>query len=243
MLDDGPREQLRMGRSAFQIDVAAVRLIADHGDRDPEAAEQLRRDSRRRTVGAVDGERESAERQSMQHRAEMLEVGADEILVRHVRRFTGFHRPRRIGDDRLDLALDPLGEFLAAAREHFDAVVLERIVRRGDHDASVVRTGARQIRDRGRRHDAGARDHGAFARCAVRELGFDPRTRLARVAPDEDLHPARCLSRRGLGGGGAHQGGAETANGRSIERISSCGAADAVGAEQPRDRLRVVCHW
>ena len=54
------------------------------------------------------------------------------------RRLAAARRPGRVGDDRLDLALDALGELLAAAGEHLDAVVFERIVRGGDHDAGVV---------------------------------------------------------------------------------------------------------
>ena len=91
-------------------------------------------------------------------------------------------------------ALDVLGELLAAAREHLDAVVLERIVRRRDDDAGVVMSErARQIRHGGRRHDAHARDRGAFAASAVRQLGLDPRPGLARVAADQQVRrPVPC---------------------------------------------------
>ena len=51
------------------------------------------------------------------------------------RRLAGAARSSAVGDDRLDLALDRLGELLAPAGEHLDAVVLERIVRGGDHHA------------------------------------------------------------------------------------------------------------
>ena len=69
----------------------------------------------------------------------MIEVGADQIGVRRrARGSPALARPRRVGDDRFDLALDALGELLALAGEHLDAVVLERIVRRRDHHAGVV---------------------------------------------------------------------------------------------------------
>ena len=57
--------------------------------------------------------------------------------------------PRRIGNQRLDRRLELLGQLLAGAAEHLDAVVFVGIVRRGDHDAGIEALGARQIRDAG----------------------------------------------------------------------------------------------
>ena len=72
-------------------------------------------------------------------RAQVGEIALDQIrAAARRRRLAVGDVPRRVGDDRLDLALDALGELLAAPREHLDAVVLERIVRRRDHDAGVV---------------------------------------------------------------------------------------------------------
>ena len=53
-LDDEPRERLGMRRPAAQVDVAAVRLVADDDRVEPEALEQRLRHRRRRAVGAVD---------------------------------------------------------------------------------------------------------------------------------------------------------------------------------------------
>ena len=107
-----------------------------------------------------------------------------------------------------------LGELLALAREHLDAVVLERIVRRGDHHAGVVAAGARQVGDRRRRHDAGARHRRAFAARAVRELRLDPLAGLARVAADQELRRRRAVRQR------AHERRAEPPDGRRIERMT-----------------------
>ena len=73
-------------------------------------------------------------------------------------------------DDRLDLALERFGELLALAREDLDAVVLERIVRRRDHDAGVERHRRRDVRDRRRRDHAGARHRRALRSRAARQL-------------------------------------------------------------------------
>ena len=47
-------ERFRMRRSAMQVDVASVGLVADHGDVEAELAEQTRRDGRRGAVRAVE---------------------------------------------------------------------------------------------------------------------------------------------------------------------------------------------
>ena len=52
------REPLRMRRSAAEIDVAAVRFVADDDRLDAEAREQPRRHRRRRAVRAVDRQHE-----------------------------------------------------------------------------------------------------------------------------------------------------------------------------------------
>jgi hypothetical protein len=45
------------------------------------------------------------------------------------------HAPRRVRDDAFHFGLKRLGELLAGARKHLDAVVLERIVRGRDDEA------------------------------------------------------------------------------------------------------------
>ena len=224
---------LGMGRTAGEVDVAAVGPVADHDRLEAEAVEQLRRDGRGRAVGAVDDDRERAGLGRLgKHRPQVIEVGVDQVGARHRAGLAGVRVPRRVGDDRLDLALDRLGELLALAGEHLDAVVLVGIVRRGDHDAGVVGPGAREEGDRGRRHHAGAGHRRAFAARAVRELGLDPAARLARVAADEQLR------RRGTVRQRPHQRGAEPAHRRRIERRLARDTADAVGAEHP-----VIDHW
>ena len=136
------------------------------------------------------------------------------------------HRPRPVGHLPLDLPLDPLGELLARAREHLDAVVLERVVRGGDDDARVEPPFARQVGDGRRRDDAGARHVAPGRPRPVRELAADPLARLARVAPDEQPVFARGPWQR------AHERGAQAADGRRIERRDAGAPAHAVCSEE-----------
>ena len=168
-------------------------------------------------------------------RAQVIEIRADEIGARHVRRLAVARLPRRVGDDRFDLALDPLGELLAAAGEHLDAVVLERIVRRRDHDAGVV--AVRCASDR--RPPASARRR----RSSPTRLR---RTRRAR-APPRSTRPIRgCRGRPEAAATAvavrqrADQRRAEPADGRRIERIAS---RPCRGRRRCRTAASVICHW
>ena len=220
-----------MGRPAAEIDVPAVGSIADDDGLETEAREQApapRSSSRRSRSRCADPEPARA-RRLRKHGAQMIEVRADEVGARNRRRRRRpVARPRRVGDDRFDLAFDALGELLAPAREHLDAVVLERIVRRRDDDAGVVARAPRQIRDRRRRHDAGAGDGRLRRRRRAR-------ARASIQAPDSRV--SRPTSRRGERLPGSrrqrpHQRRAEPAHRRRIERRRAGRAADAVGAEQ-----------
>ena len=172
----------------------------------------------------------------------MIEIGINEIHLRDRARLAAFRLPRIVGDDRLHLPLVALGELLAFAGEHLNAVVLERIVRRRDDDAGVVPLRAGEIRDRRRGHDAGARDCGAFTRRPVRELGLDPRARFTRVAADEDPRPRRRGRCGVVRAPRPYERRAEDAHRGRIERIAAGLAANTIGTEQARNRFN-VWHW
>ena len=78
---------LRMRRAAIEVDVAAVGLVADHGDVEAELAEQPRRDGRRRAVGAC--------RSRCLNRPRRCRIGQRQRA--HAR---GTRRPRRCVDGR-----------------------------------------------------------------------------------------------------------------------------------------------
>src|SRR5690242_10419725 len=88
----------------------------------------------------------------------------------------------RLVEQGLDLLLLVVGQLLTVAIEELDAVVLGRVVRRGDHAAEIER----QQRDGRRRQDSGDDRIAAGRRDAPRErlLELDPRR--ARVTSDED---------------------------------------------------------
>src|SRR5262245_40654748 len=79
------------------------------------------------------------------------------------------------------MLLERFGELLALAREHLDAVVLEWIVRCGDHDARRVLHSRREVRDRWRRDDSRARQRSALTPDAGGQLALDPAARLAGI--------------------------------------------------------------
>ena len=165
------------------------------------------------------------------HRAQVIEIGADEIRLRNAGRLAVPRPPGRIGHDRLDLALHTLGKLLTTARKHLDAVVFERIVRSGNHDTRLVSSRPREIGNGRRRHDAGARHARAFSTRSVRKLHFDPGARLARITADQQPRRGRSGSARQR----PHEGGPDTANRWRVERVHAGRAADTVGAEETRD--------
>ncbi len=84
---------------------------------------------------------------------------------------------RRFGQHRLDLVLELVGQLRAVAREELDAVVLGRVVRRGDHDARRRVELGREERDRRGGLDPG-QDHVAARRTdAVRRAPPPARSR------------------------------------------------------------------
>jgi len=124
-----------MRRPALQVDVVAVRLIGNDDDLDAQSHEQLRRDRRRGAVGAINRQLEGTERCDFgEHHPQVIEVRLNAFFRRHRARFAAGGGPGGVGQDRLDVLLDGLGELLPAAGEQLDAVVFEWIVRGGDHD-------------------------------------------------------------------------------------------------------------
>ena len=95
-------------------------------------------------------------------------------------------------EQRLDLLLGGVGQLAARAVEELDAVVLGRVVRRGDDDAEVEA----EQRDGRSRHDACEHRGAAGGDDAARERLFELLARAARVAPDEDAAAARPEGRR-----------------------------------------------
>ena len=155
------------------------------------------------------------------------------VVHRRHRRPASGDRPRRVGHHRLDLPLERFGELLAGTREHLDAVVLERIVRRRDDDAGGEALARRQVGDRRRRHDAGARRAQppspampAASSCSIQV----PDSRVSR--PARKRSGRRSRRREPSWRSTRTSARAEPAHGRRIERKGAGLAAHAIGSKQ-----------
>ena len=132
---------------------------------------------------------------------------------------------------RYDLTLQRLGELLPSTGEHLDAVVLERIVRRGNHQAGVEPHLASDISDRRRRNHAGGGDRGAGRASTSRQLLLNPHAGFPGISADDETQRAQGLrATAGLHGPGQRR--AEAGNGRVIERVLSRLPAHAVCTEE-----------
>src|SRR6185436_15069974 len=231
-LDDAPRQPLGVRRSAVQVDVAAVGMHADEAGVETQVGENLGRDRGGGAVGAV--HRNLHPRATGRRRQDLDQVPFVLLAVVHRRHGGGVgrHAPGRVVHHRLDLPLEHFGELLARAREHFDAVVAKRVVRRRDHHAGGEALTRCQVSDRGRRHHAGTDERGPLAHHARGQFLLDPGSRLAGVAPGEKAQRPADPIRRAVVAQHAHQRRAETADGGGIERVGAGFAAHAIGTKQ-----------
>ena len=176
-----------MRGTRVQVDVAPVGGSVDDGDVRAELTEHGRAQLGGRAVRTVDRDL---------HAAQVRADGLNEV------RNVGVLRPRVVRVDladcvaggtiplgvheSLDLILHGISQLVAAVRKELDAIVGHGVVRRGDHDAQIhgVLRG-RQVRDRGRRHDADASHVHAGARQASRKGVIEELARDAGVAADD----------------------------------------------------------
>ena len=188
----------QVGSAAADVDVRRRRARRRSHDLGAELRTPPAR-VRVRAVRAVDDDREP------------VEVGAE--AVEHVVDVASRSRPRRLStapgarrgrvEQRLDLLLGRVGELVAVAVEELDAVVLGRVVRRGDDDPEVERV----ERDRGRRQHAAEDAVAAGRDDAARErlLELDARARVSRptktAPPRSRASPRGRAARRGRASG------------------------------------------
>src|SRR5262245_6691396 len=99
--DDRSRKPFRMGGTAIEVDVSAIRTIADEPRRQPETLEQPPRNRRCRAVRAVNGDGEALESRPRvwEHGAHVFQIDSDEIVGRDRGRLPILRHPRIVRDD------------------------------------------------------------------------------------------------------------------------------------------------
>ena len=162
-------QMLDVGRAAVHVDVVAVGLGVDHVGLRAQRVEDALGDLPGSAVGAVKAHAHVAEAVAA-HRDQVADVavaardvvhGPADVLA------VGDRDLQPVVDVLLDLQDRLLVHLLAFAVEELDAVVVERVVAGGDHDAAVKVVHAGDVGHRGRGgdvHDVGVRAGGHQAR-------------------------------------------------------------------------------
>ena len=174
---DAVLQRGEVGRAAADVDVGAVGFVSDRLDVRTHLLERTRCNLGVRAVRAVDGDSQTGEvaAEALEHVLEITVDGDADMID------LAAAGCRRV-EQRLDLLLRRVVQLASVAIEELDAVVLGRVVRRGDDHAEVEP----EQGNRGRRHDA-CQHRGASCRCDTpRERLLELFARGPRVAADED---------------------------------------------------------
>ena len=149
-------QRIRRRRAAFAIDIEAVGLDADRDDIGTELPERIRRHPVAGAIGAIDHHPQAFEREIARQRAlgkfDVAVVDAVDPLG--AAEFAAFGEAFvDVGVDQLfDAVLDLVRELVAVGPKKLDAVVVERVMRRRNHDAEVGAHRTGQHRNSRRRH-------------------------------------------------------------------------------------------
>ena len=208
------------------IDVDAVRLGVDDLDLRPARSQDLRPERRAGAVGGVEDEMRVGRAHARCERQPMTEVVVDEIGSRDDPAHTGIRRAAEVvgpPDELFELVLDRIVELEAGPVEHFQPIVVGRVVGGRDHDPGRERAAPREIRERRRRDDPDDLDLGAETAGAGRDGGHEHVARAPRVLA-HDQGPTRPDQAVG--------GRPTEAVGESRFQVDVRDTADPVGAEQ-----------
>ena len=183
-------QRFRRGRPAILVDVESVRFDADRNHVGAQLPQRFRHHLVGRAVGAIDHHAQAVEREFARQRAlgEFDVAVMDAVDAAGAAEAGALRQPPvdRLVEQLLDLLLDVVGQFEALRAEQLDAVVLEQIVRGGDHDAEIGAHRLGQHRDRRRRHRA-EQQHVHADRGEARHHGvFDHVAGQPRVLADDD---------------------------------------------------------
>ena len=184
---------LQVRGAALHVDVGAAEVLVDDGDLGTKATQRLGAGHARRAVPHVERHLQALKVDAL------LGHGVNGVLDVQLARVVHGHghahlvavrqlvsRRAAAGHERLDLVLHGVGQLEALAVEDLDAVVLRRVVRRGDDDAAVAVQLARQKRDGRRRDDARQKRRATHGHDAGGNGRLQHVAGQARVLADED---------------------------------------------------------
>ncbi len=231
-----PAQRLRHGRTTLPVDVEAVWGDAERDDRSAQFRQHRGRDAVGGAVRAVDHDLQPVERlPAGEGGLGALDVapgcvgdagGAAQLARRR-------QPARKVGrHQRLDLRLGRVGQLVAVGAEQLDAVILERVVAGGNHDAEVGPHAAGQHGNGG----CGQRAHQVHVHPSADETGdqcrFDHVAGQAGVLADQHAVAMAAADEHQPGGL------AEPQRHLGRHRVGVGGAADSIRAEQPP----AICH-
>jgi hypothetical protein len=225
--------QIEMHRAAFVIDVDAVGIDADRHHLGAELFENLGADLVARAVGAIDRDAHRFEARGARHAGlQKNQVASDRVvdargLADVAVRCAPVRQCAVVENQLLDFRLELVVELEAVAREKLDAVVLERIVRRGNHHARIrTHTSSKKSYTRCRqRADQPYVD--AHRTDSRGDRGFEHVARQARVLADENLAMASMRAAKDV-----RERAPQLHRGLRGNRLFVRDPAHAVGAEQ-----------
>ena len=200
----------------------------EHGERERQTLEHRGHDEPAHAVGGVGDDLQRLQRRRVDERAHVLAERLEQVDVLDLARDLA---PRR--DARRDHLLDLLQAGLLADRRRagpaeLDAVVLRRVVTRGEHRAGRVELAGREVDEVGRAQpDVG--DVGAGERRAFDERGRERLRRRPHVVADDEV----------LRAGEVREGVADPAGERLVDLVG-IDAADVVGLEDGVERHAVL---
>ena len=151
-------QRFRRGRSAFLVDIESIGLDADRNHVGAQFPQRFRHHLVGRAVGAIDHHAQAVEAEVARQRAlgEFDVAVVDAVDTAGAAETGALRQPlvERFVEQLLDLLFDVVGQLEALRAEQLDAVVLEQVMRGGNHHAEIGAHRLGQHRHRRRRHRA-----------------------------------------------------------------------------------------
>ena len=176
-------QRLHMRRAAVVVDVQTIRLGRQHRNVGAQLFEHTRGNLVGRAVGAVENHFQAAKVGTGRHTAfAELDITTGRIIdTRHFAKLVRIHNRHLRVEQLFDHQLNFIGELGTLTREELDAVVIMRVVRRTDHDASFCMKSSREVSNGRCRHWPQKHDICPRSRQARFQRRFKHVTRNTRV--------------------------------------------------------------